>query len=99
MTANFEELGTAGGELFLPPNADGIVPDIDLYEVDEVPTALAYVLKTDPAKVEWEHQFSCNDARMYAGSVAGSGVVVITGSFDVSPLTGFTDQCPEQDEE
>lgn len=84
------------GELVLPPNADDIIPDIELIELLEVPTALAYVLTDDPGKTEWEHQFECGDAKMYAGSVEGKGIVVITGSFDVSPLTGFADTCDEE---
>ena len=82
--------------MILPANAEEIVPDIELVELRETPTALAYVLTDDPARVEWEHQFACGDARMYAGSVDGRGIVVITGSFDVSPLTGFTDNCDEE---
>ena len=84
---------TPGPDLVLPSNADEVVPDIDLIELLETPTALAYVLADDPTRAEWEHQFECGDARMYAGSVEGKGIIVITGSFDVSPLTGITDNC------
>lgn len=88
-----------GPDLLLPSNADEVVPDIDLIELLETPTALAYVLGDDPTGAEWEHQFECGDARMYAGSVEGKGIIVITGSFDVSPLTGITDNCDPVAEE
>jgi len=96
MAARLDELDQEVGNLILPANAEEIVPDIELVELLETPTALAYVLTDDPTRVEWEHQFACGDARMYAGSVDGRGIVVITGSFDVSPLTGFTDNCDEE---
>ncbi len=84
-------------DLILPMGSDDVVPDVELIELLETPTALAYILSDDPLKTEWEHQFSCGDARMYAGSENGRGVVVITGSFDVSPLTGFDDTCETKD--
>jgi len=96
MAARLDELDQDVGDLILPANAEEIVPDIELVELLETPTALAYVLTDDPRRVEWEHQFSCGDAKMYAGAVDGRGIVVITGSFDVSPLTGFTDNCDEE---
>ena len=48
---------TPGPDLILPPNAVGIVPDVELTELQEKPTALAYILNDDPTQTEWEHQF------------------------------------------
>ena len=86
---------TPGPDLILPPNAVGIVPDVELTELQEKPTALAYILNDDPTGTEWEHQFECNDAIAYAGSQDGRGVLIVVGSFNVSPLVGFTDTCEE----
>jgi hypothetical protein len=98
MAARLDELDLHGGGLILPVNADSVVPDIELIELLEQPTALAYVLSDDPTKTEWEHQFSCGDTKMYAGAIDGQGVVIITGSFDVSALTGITDNCENAEE-
>lgn len=86
----------AGPDLILPPNAVGIVPDVELTQLIERPTALAYVLEGDPGRTEWEHKFECSDAQAYAGSQNGRGVLVIVGSFDVSPLVGFYDTCEDK---
>ena len=82
------------GELILPESLDPIVPDIELLELDEQPTAIAYRLASDPED-EWEHRFESEGVRMFGASQDGSGVIVITGPFDISRFVGFTDTCED----
>ena len=84
------------GELVLPAELEGVVPDVELVELEETPSAIAYKMD-DGSEDEWEHRFDCDGVRMYGHSEGGYGVLVITGPFDISTLVGFTDTCEDED--
>ena len=83
------------GEIEIPEALADLVPDGLMIELEEVPVAVAYVLKSEPTGDVWEHPFTCDDMRMYAAD----GCLVILGSFTASSIVGFDDDCDEEEEE
>jgi len=88
------------GEIDIPDSMDGIIPDVELVELQEVPTAVAYALADDLDGDEYEHRFECPGIRMFgADGPDGQGIVVIVGDFKISRWSGFADTCEDEGEE
>jgi len=85
------------GTIEIPEDFDDILPDVPLWEMEIEPIGIPYRLPGTEG--EWEHLFNCETPpKAYAANYQNKGILVIVGEFDISPLTGFTDQCEDSDD-